>query len=191
MPVLTYSRLRAQFTQWVLLALAMAAAERLGAQAIPSKEYQVKAVFLFNFAQFVTWPETNFASPAAPLVIGVLGEDPFGSFLEETVRGEKVNGHPLVVQRFHQWEDVKGCNILYVSRSEAGHLDQILAGCRDKSVLTVSDLENFAKRGGIIQFRTENAKIRLSINTAAAKTANLSISSKLLGLADLVAANEK
>jgi hypothetical protein len=65
------------------------------AQSSPDQEYQLKAVFLFNFAQFVEWPASAFPSPETPLVIGVLGEDPFGPYLDETVRGEKVNDRPL------------------------------------------------------------------------------------------------
>src|SRR5438128_12279187 len=76
------------------------------AQTAPAPEYQVKAVFLFNFAQFVEWPRNAFPETRAPLVIGVLGEDPFGSYLDETVRGEKVNDRPLVVQRYHRVEDI-------------------------------------------------------------------------------------
>src|SRR5438874_7448378 len=87
---------------WIILAGLFPAAPISSAQTAPSKEYQVKAVFLFNFAQFVDWPANAFSGTNAPLVIGVLGEDPFGSFLDETVRGETVNGHPLVVQRYRE-----------------------------------------------------------------------------------------
>jgi hypothetical protein len=76
------------------------------AQTAPAREYQVKAVFLFNFAQFVHWPPQAFPEAQAPLVIGVLGDDPFGSSLDDAVRGELVNNHPLVIQRYRRVEDV-------------------------------------------------------------------------------------
>src|SRR5947207_13490122 len=81
-----------------------------------SKEYQIKAVFLFNFAQFVDWPTNAFPEVQTPLVIGVLGEDPFGSYLDETVRGEKVNNRPLVIQRYRRADEIKSCHILFISR---------------------------------------------------------------------------
>ena len=97
----------------------------LRAQTAISKEYQVKALFLYNFSQFVEWPAEAFAEAQSPLVIGVLGEDPFGAYLDEIVRGEKVNNHPLVVQRYHQVEEIKTCHILFISQSEAKRLEQI------------------------------------------------------------------
>src|SRR5712664_1838664 len=103
-----------------------------------SPEYQLKAVFLFNFAQFVEWPPTAFPEAKAPLVIGVLGDDPFGPYLDETVRGEKVNNRPLVVQRFRQVEEIKTCHVLFISRSERERLGQILAGLKGRNILAVS-----------------------------------------------------
>src|SRR2546421_10219007 len=87
------------------------------AQTGPSREYQVKAVFLFNFAQFVEWPPAAFAGANSPLVIGILGQDPFGAYLDETVRNEKVNNRLLEIQRYHRVEDIKTCHILFISPS--------------------------------------------------------------------------
>jgi hypothetical protein len=122
-------------------------------------------------------------------VIGVLGDDPFGSYLDETVRGEKVNGHPLVVRRFKRTEDLAGCHVLFVTRSEGTRLQQVLSGLKGRSVLTVSDLEDFSRRGGMIRFVIEDNKTRLRINVEAAKAARLTISSKLLRPAQIVTAN--
>lgn len=151
-----------------------------------SPEYQLKAVFLFNFAQFVEWPASAFATPDAPLVICVLGEDPFGPYLDETVRGEKVNDRRLEVRRPHGLEEVEGCHILFVSRREEGRLTGILDSLRGQSILTVSDAERFATRGGMIRFVTDRNRIRLRINLEAAKAANLTLSSKLLRPAQIV-----
>jgi hypothetical protein len=150
------------------------------------KEYQLKSVFLFNFAQFVDWPADAFADAQAPLVIGVLGDDPFGPFLDETVRGEHVNGRSLVVRRYRRLEDVKNCHILFVSRSESEQLPAILAGLKGRSILTVGDMPDFAVNGGMIRFVNEKNRIRLSINLDAAKSANVTISSKLLRPAEIV-----
>jgi hypothetical protein len=156
------------------------------AQAGPTPEYQLKAVFLFNFAQFVEWPPSAFVAQDSPLVIGVLGEDPFGSYLDETVRGETVNNHPLVVQRFRQVEQISTCHILFVGQAEQAHLKAILGSLEGRSVLTVSDAEHFASRGGMIRFVTDQHRIRLRINLEAARAAGLTISSKLLRPAQIV-----
>jgi hypothetical protein len=156
------------------------------AQKAPTPEYQLKAVFLFNFAEFVEWPTNAFPAADSPLIIGVLGDDPFGAHLDTTVRGEKVNGRPLAVQRFRRVEDIAACHILFISRSESTRLEQILAGLKGRSILTVGDLDNFASRGGMIRFVTDKNKIRLRINLEAAKSANLTISSKLLRPAEIV-----
>jgi hypothetical protein len=160
----------------------------LSAQTAPAQEYQVKAVFLFNFAQFVDWPPQAFPEAQTPLVIGVLGEDPFGAYLDETVRDEKVNNRPLAVQRYRRVEEIKTCHILFISRSEADRLGQILASLKERSILTVSDTEGAAQRDVMIRLVTEKNKIRLRINLQAARAANLTISSKLLRPAEIVAA---
>ena len=151
-----------------------------------SREYQVKAVFLFNFAQFVDWPVSAFAEESTPLMICVLGDDPFGTYLDDLVRGEQVNNRRLTVQRFRTPEDAKGCQVLFVSRSESGNLTKALASGREMNALTVSDVDGFAAQGGIIQLTTESGKIRLKINVIAAKALNLVISSKLLRSAEIV-----
>ena len=169
----------------VLLAL-VAAPVRAQAPAAPT-EYQVKAVFLFNFSQFVDWPAASFADGRAPLVIGVLGSDPFGATLDEIVRGETVNGRPLEVRRYDSVEQIDACHILFIERSQEERLDAVLAGLKGRSVLTVGDFEGFARRGGIIRFVTVGNKIRLRVNLAAAQDAELTISSKLLRPAQIVA----
>ena len=155
------------------------------AQPAPAKEYQVKAVFLYNFAQFVEWPEAAFPETQTPLVIGVLGEDPFGGYLDETVRGEKVNNRPLVIERYRRAEEIKICHILFISRTEADRLEKIFAELKG-SILTVGDFEGFTKRGGMMRFVTEKNKTRLRINLEAAKAAKLTISSKLLRPAEII-----
>lgn len=155
-----------------------------------NREYQVKAVFLFNFTQFVEWPADAFAHANAPLVIGVLGEDPFGAYLDETVRGERANGRPLTVERYRRIQEIGDCQVLFISRSETNQLDQILVSLAGKPVLTVSDGEGFTRRGGMIRLATIAGKIQLRINLQAAKAAQLTISSKLLRPAQIVASGE-
>jgi hypothetical protein len=169
---------------WVLVSL-FAGTTILCGQGTTSAEYQIKAVFLFNFARFVDWPAKAFPDPDAPLVIGVLGEDPFGPYLDETVRGERVNGHPLVVQRYRRVNEIKTCHVLFISRSEGDRLDQILGSLRGRSILTVGETDDFAAQGGMIRLSTEKNKVRMHIKLEAVKAANLVISSKLLRVAEI------
>jgi len=151
---------------------------------------EVEAVFLFNFSEFVDWPPQVFSDPRAPIVIGVLGSDPFGPALDDVVRGETVNGRALVVRRFEHVEELADCQILFISRSERARLQPILQAVKGRSVLTVSDLENFALEGGVIGFVLAENKIRLRINLQAARTAGLTLSSKLLRPAQIVGPGE-
>jgi hypothetical protein len=153
-------------------------------------EYEVKAVFLFNFTQFVEWPADAFANSTSPLVIGVLGEDPFGAVLDEAVRGEKVNGRSLVVQRYRSAAEINNCQLLFLSSSESPRVTQTLESLKGHSILTVSDIDGFAGKGGIIRMATLNRKIHLRINLDAAQAARLTLSSKLLRPAEIVADGE-
>jgi hypothetical protein len=151
---------------------------------------EVEAVFLFNFSQFVEWPSQSFAEAGSPIVLCVLGNDPFGPALDQVVRGEQVKGRRLEVRRFRRIEEVTNCHILFVSRSERGRLEQVLHALQGRSVLTVSDIEDFARAGGVICFVQSDNKIRLRVNLEAAKAAGLTLSSKLLRPAQIVATEE-
>jgi len=170
-----------------LVAIAWLAASCPAHAQKPSfNEREVKAVFLFNFAQFVDWPPEAFSDPQSPIVIGVLGEDPFGRVLDEVVKGEVVRNRQLVVERYRRVEDIKTCHILFISPSETEKYEPIVARLQGRSILTVGDTEGFATRGGMIRFLTEQNRIRLRVNVGAAKAADLTISSKLLRAAEIV-----
>jgi len=168
------------FTATCLLVTAAVSVVR-PAQAATASEYQVKAAFLFNFTKFVAWPPHAFADANTPLVIGVLGRDPFGSYLDDTVRGQSINNRPLVVRRYHNPAEVNNCHVLFISRSESDRLDQIVAALKQRNVLIVTDADG-GKGGVMIRFVTEGNRIRFKIDPEAAKAANLTISSKLLRL---------
>jgi hypothetical protein len=169
---------------WALLALLASLPGAVAGEAL--SEYQVKAVFLFNFAHFVEWPPTAFGSANQPFVIGVLGDDPFGARLAEVVRGEQISQHPLTVRHLRDLSNVDDCQILYIDRSKDTQLTQILGALQRRSTLTVSDMNDSSQRGVMIQFLTENNRIRLRINVDSARAAGLTISSKLLRPAEIV-----
>jgi hypothetical protein len=149
-------------------------------------EYQVKAVFLFNFAHFVDWPVDAFGQPDAPFAVCVLGEDPFGSTLDDIVRGETINQHPFAIKRLRDLRDIGDCKILFIARSELSRLDEILPALKGRSILTVSEADGLERRGVMIRLLTENNRIRLRIDLAAARAGNLTISSNLLRPAEIV-----
>lgn len=149
----------------------------------PPTEYQIKAAFLFNFARFIQWPTNAFAQSNAPLVIGVLGENPFHNDLAQTLRNKAVDDHPLVIKEFSSPTEATNCHILFISAAEKTRLPKILNVLKGSSVLTVSEMDQFTESGGMINFVPQGTKIRFQINNEAASGAGLKISSKLLALA--------
>jgi YfiR/HmsC-like len=168
------------------VAFALGAVPAHSPAAAPTREYEIKAAFLYNFTRFVAWPARAFSGPDAPLAIGVLGDDPFGPALEATIRGEVVRRHPLVVRRSGRIGDLVGCQLIFVSRSESGRLGPIFAALDHRPALTVSDIAGFASRGGVICFYLKGDRVRFMINPAAADRAGLKISSQLLSLGTIV-----
>lgn len=174
----------------VLASLCYVAVHAATPAAALSDQYRVEAVFLFNFAQFVEWPVTAFNSPTDPLLIGVLGDDPFQSYLDDLVKGEKVGERSIEIRRYQRVEDIADCHILFVCRSEAASVETTIAQLKGRSILTISDLDTFTRAGGMVRFVTENGKIRLRINVEAAKACKLTISSKIIRPATVVTASK-
>ena len=150
-------------------------------------KYQVEALFLFNFAKYVDWPAAAFPDANAPIIIGVMGEDRFEDNLRHTVEGKTVNGRPFVIKHLVAADsEVSGCHILFISESQTSRTGAILDKARTLPVLTVGEDEPFARNGGIITFVLRNGNVRLDINLTAARKAGVTISSRLLGVADVV-----
>ncbi len=167
-----------------LLCLFLAGGGALAAESAGgAAEYQVKAAFLYNFTKFTEWPADAFADTNAPIVIGVVGADPFGQMLDATVAGEVVRNRPLVVRRFRADEDLGGCHVLFISRSEQEHLPALLNPLKGRPVLTLADASGFAEQGGMVNLLLVQKSVKLEINQAVAETAGLRISAKLLNLA--------
>ena len=154
----------------------------LAQQPQPS-EYQLKSAYLFNFARFVEWPKTALATPTTPLVIGILGENPFHEDLSKTIGNKTVDSHPVVIQEFRSVTDVTNCHVLFISTSEKKQLPEIFQSLKGTSVLTVGETDHFTETGGMINFFMEGTKIRFQINKEAAGAGGLKISSKLMALA--------
>jgi len=180
------------FVRIVFLALCVMVLPFHSPAQTASAEYKIKAVFLFNFVQFVEWPAKAFSGEQSPTIIGVLGNDPFGKTLNDTVEGEIIRGRKIEVRRYKTVKEIGECHVLFISPSETAKLESILANLKGRSILTVSDSEDFAsKRGGMVRLYTEKNRIRLRVNLEAAKAEHLSISSKLLQLAEIVPAKSQ
>jgi YfiR/HmsC-like len=144
-------------------------------------EYDIKAAFLLNFARFVEWPNTgNF------LGICVLGKDPFGKALDDVVDKQSAAGRPIVVRRVVLLEEARQCQILFISSSESYRLPEILTAFDKSQVLTVSEIDGFAAKGGIIGFFNGEKRVGFELNRDAASRARLNISSQLLRVARLI-----
>ena len=146
---------------------------------------QVKAVFLYNFTQFIEWPESSFDNANSPFVIGVLGKNTFGVYLDDVIESEKVNGHPIIIKYFTGiTPDIGECKILFIDKSFPA-VEQAVKNTKGKPILTVSDNEYFMKQSGILRFYIEDGKLRIEINQEISSNSGLAISSKLLRIAAL------
>ena len=178
---------RVQFCAVTLAALlALTGATVMGTQASSSVEYQVKAAFLLNFAKFIEWPSTVFQSEKTPIAVCVFGYDPFGSALDEIIRRQNVNSRELLARRINELTELKTCQLVFVGEREEKHLPEILNSVKETSALLVGEGEDFAERGGCVQFFIENKRMRFAVNVDAVQRARLTVSSKLLALARIV-----
>lgn len=158
-------------------------------QQAPS-EYEVKAAYLYYFGKFVTWPPEAEASGNS-FVICVLGEDPFGPALDRTIVGESIRGTNVVVRRVGKAQEALGCRVLFISASEEKRLDDTLKALGTAAILTVSDLPQFTRRGGMIQFILQKSRVRFEVNLTAAQDARLAMNSELLRVAVAVRRNPR
>jgi hypothetical protein len=158
------------------------AAPWLHAQQSSPTENEVKSAYLYNFGKFVEWPAKS-AIVGEFFPICALGDDAFGSTLETTISGESINGKKVLVRRVAKPQDAVSCRILFISSSEQNQLKEILAALDNTSVLTVSDMPQFTRRGGMIQFVVEANKVRFEVNLTSAERAGLTLSSQLLKVA--------
>ena len=149
-------------------------------------EYRMKAAFLFHFAQLVEWPADTPADGGNSLFLCTLGEDPFRGELEYTVEGKPIGPRTLRIRHLKPPQDPRGCQVLFISRSEDKRLAVLLANLRNAPVLTVGEADDFLGAGGMIRFCLEGNKVRFEINREAAESARLRISSQLLLLAKKV-----
>ena len=169
-------------TLWLVASCLVA----LSAQTASLPEYKVKAAFIYNFTKFVQWPEEAFEDSESPFTLCVVGKDPFGTALDP-LQEKTAQGRAIIVLRTHYLEELTtSCHVVFVSESERKRVDSIVEAFRLQPSLTVSDIKNFARQGGIMNFTKKNKRIRFEINVGAGQRAGLKISAQLLELATAV-----
>jgi hypothetical protein len=152
-----------------------------------NREYTIKAAYLYQFGRYVQWPSHAFPDSRTPLVIGVLGTDPFGAVLDDIARTKRVDQRPIVVRRFATMADYAPCHILFVAASTSPEQKATaIKKAQNFAVLIVGEEPGFAEQGGIVNFFMDENRIRFEINPKAAGVDQLKISSKLLSLAKIV-----
>ena len=167
----------------LLLLLVLPATSTSLGQGAPSRENQVKAAFIYNFAQFVEWPDDAFLGAGAPFVIGVLGDGGLHATLEQALKGKTAGGREFSVRYFARVSDITRCHILFVGAAEQGHAGEVLQKVSHQGTLTVGDFDGFTAASGVVRFMTEDNKLRFEVNVDAANDERLRVSSKLLKLA--------
>ena len=168
-----------------MVAIAITLAAPYDAVAAPPTEYEVKAAFLVKFADYVDWPADR-AQAEGPMVIAILGTDPFGPVLDDMLAKKEVRGRKVVARRIRSIDAMDEVSILFISSSENPELPRILRTLDGRPVLTVGDMDRFASRGGIVGFRVQGNTVRFDINLGEAEKAGLKLSSQLLKLARIV-----
>jgi hypothetical protein len=165
--------------RWAFLGILCAVS--FGAEAQDTLEYPIKAAFLVRFADYVDWPAAAFASPSAPLVVCVVGEDPLGASLDKVAGNGQAHGRPIAIKRLKAAKGDSGCHIAFIAMADAARLGQQLEALHGAPVLTVTDVKSGAS--GIVNFVIKEERVRFDIDDEAAMQNGLTISSKLLALA--------
>lgn len=155
------------------------------AQIPGSNEYRVKAAYLYNFAKFVEWPNDLFASPTSPIILGILGDDPFADALD-SIRNKAIGSRRFEIKKIRSIDELRPCHLLFISTSESNRLSTILASLKQSRILTIGDVDGFTQKGGIINLVLVNNTVGFEINIDAANRAGLRINSRLLGIATVV-----
>ena len=174
----------------LVLCVTVVLSRQAGGQASPYTAYQLKALYLHNFAKYTEWPKEALGDENAPFVLGILGKDPFGKAIE-IIEGKSIKGRKLKVKHFTNVQEVKDCHLLFICSSETDRLPQILKALEKSSILTIAEVEGFLQHSGMINLVAEqksagSQSVAFEINRAAAEKANLKLDTQLLKLAKRV-----
>jgi hypothetical protein len=166
--------------------LGFAVGLQLNAATAPSRSAQAKAAALSNVIAFTEWPKTAFATPDAPLVLGVIGEGPVSNLLEQYLANEAWLGRRITLRLVNSLSDARSCHVIFVAAPELARWKMFVREIIRRPILTVSDADGFGQQGGIVELRMEYDKVQLTVNLGAARDAGLKFSSKLLRIAQVI-----
>lgn len=164
-----------------LLGALLIARHRLTAQR--GLEYEVKAAYLYNIVNYVTWPPDAVSPPSEPLRVCVLGVDPFGPLLTRAMQGGTAAMRPIVVEHAADASAATKCDLVFVPGANTDRIDRVVKATSQRPVLTVGETPDFLRRGGMIAFVVDGGRVRFDINMAAATARGLMLSSRLLSVA--------
>ena len=149
-------------------------------------EYRIKAAFLCKFGNYVEWPDASGSAAQAPFEVGVLATPSVADLMVAAARGQAVNGRPIVVRRLERGDSFDGLSLVFVARSHAARLPEVLAAVKDRPVLTVTDDDPGPNNGSMVNFVVVDDKVKFDISLTAAERSKLRISARLLGVARAV-----
>jgi YfiR/HmsC-like len=172
-----------------MLFLMLAPGTSFAADPQTLSEYQIKAGFFFNFTRFVEWPESAFETATSPILACITGETPLTDLVTDVAVGKIVNGRAVSIRRVKASDDLRRCNLLFISAAEERRAAEILAGLKKTSTLTVGETPGFAQAGGMINFSIQENRVKLELNLDATTRAGLKVNSKLIAVSRLVSHN--
>ncbi len=179
-----YRKIAGFFALTVIIFIALIVSKPVNAETGAFDEYAIKAGFLYNFTKFVDWPADAFKDAQSPLVVCIIGKDPFGNKLD-VLENKTISGRKVIVRRLAAFDNTEKCQVVFIGRSENDQAPAILKAARTRNILAISETPNFCSSGGMINLFLEGDKVRFEINIRNAEKARLKISSQLLNLAKI------
>ena len=164
---------------FILAAVACSSAAR-SQEASVTSQYPIISAYIYNFTQFTTWPDKAIKDEFS---VCVLGRDPFGASLAP-LKSRSVNQKNIAIRYQRRGDGLTGCNILFIAESESDHVDEIVKSLGDAPVLTMSNIDGFTDAGGMVEFQRNDQKIGIKIGLTSVQNSGITISSKLLRIAD-------
>jgi hypothetical protein len=182
--------------RWLLVfcfTLGLTPTDRLGAQTATSKEYEIKAAFIYRLTQFMEWPTNRFSSSSEPITLGIAGTDPFGNTIDTVLKNQKVGERDIHIKRLESSITAAhtNCHLLFLGAGGAGDTEKIVSTLRDHAILTIGEEEEFTRNGGHVRLYIQDNKLRFEINIAAFERSGLKLHSQVMKLATRITRDGK
>jgi len=159
-------------------------------QTLFGPEYSVKAAFVYNFTKFVEWPEEAYMDANDFIILCIIPDSP-NTDVFLSLQDKKVRGKRIIVKKCDKIEELQGCNILFLDSTDKAFIQKVLRETRDRNILTIGHMKGFSQDGGIINFFTEEGRLRFEVNLDAAQRADLKLGSQILMSAEIIKKEKK